>query len=102
MEDKVRAAITYRMEKVDEYGSETAEDVLTVDLPRERYKDLKASLEDDIRASGNAYGHASLLVYSIAKLRGYRDGYLVDVREAGEDGLLRFARNDREAEAGEG
>lgn len=80
MEDMVRAAITYRME--DAEGKGTAEDVLKLSLPRERYKDLKAALEDIMNTHGSAYSHANLLVWSIAKLRGYKEGILVDVREA--------------------
>jgi hypothetical protein len=89
MEDKVRAEITYRMEKVDEYGKESAEDVLTMSMARARYEDLRRAMEDIMNSHGNAYSAAQMLVWSIAKLRGYKEGFLVDVRKAGEDGLLR-------------
>ena len=80
---EIRVAITYQMER--EKGEDTAEDVLVVRLTRKRMELFKRAISpdatlDEIREAG--LGSAALMVYSLAKMRGWDDGWIVDVREA--------------------
>lgn len=81
---EIRVAVTYRMER--KKGQETAEDVMVVPMPRKRMELLARAIRQDATLDEiheGDIGGAELMVYALAKIRGWDDAWIVDVREAG-------------------